>query len=268
MRIFIVILKAMPSGVNQMYPSRNWLYNVWRMSIHSSSTIETAKHARNFLFPLAAAWILLDLGMLLPLQQWLEASFPLFTVIWLLPPLIVLLISRDAAPIGIVRVPRKSFLTALGLNGLGVLLVTLLCEPWSHAYQALIREAAAAATPDATFAWLLLFPDWRGLALMFLYTGLVSIFAEELFFRGWLLQWLGKRLPAVWAILLQALLFSLPQAIAALFLSPVQGFVYLVGYSFIAIGLIGGWAAWRTKSIWPSLVTAVLMNLILVILAR
>jgi membrane protease YdiL (CAAX protease family) len=219
-------------------------------------------------FPiLATLWLVIDLLILLPVQNFLGGSFPLFTVIWLLPPLIALLASKDSGKIGIRRVPVKTFLTALGLNGVGVFLVMLLCEPWSHTYQALIIETLKSTPPDPTFAWLLRFRGWPGAGLMFLYSFLVSMFAEELFFRGWLLQWLGRRLPAVWAILLQAFLFTLPQAIVAFFLAPIQAVVYVACYSFLAIGGIGGWAAWRTKSIWPSLITASLMNLIIVMVA-
>jgi membrane protease YdiL (CAAX protease family) len=232
----------------------------------SPANIAHTKH--NSLFFVAAAWLLLDLLIIIPVQRWLDGAFPFFTFVWLLPPLIILLISKDPGWIGIRRVAMRVFLPALGLNAFGVFLVMALLEPWSHAYQTLIVKALASTPPDTTFAWLLRFPGAPGLVLMFLYTGLVTIFAEELFFRGWLLQWLGKKMPPIWSILLQALLFSMPQAIAALFLGPVQGLVYLVAYSFIAIGVIGGWADWRTKSIWPSLVTATLMNLVMVMLVR
>jgi membrane protease YdiL (CAAX protease family) len=236
------------------------------MTDKSPSVTEILPQARNSLFLPAVIWLALDLLILLAAQQWLKGSFPLFTFAWLLPPLIVLLISRDPGQIGIRGVALKMFLPALGLNALGVFLIAIVCEPWSHAYQALLQKALEAPAPDTTFAWLLRFPGWPGYVLMFLYTGLVTIFAEELFFRGWLLLWLEKKMPATWAILLQALLFTLPQAIAALFLSPIQGAVYVIAYSFFAIGVIGGWAAWRTKSIWPSLITASLMNLIFAII--
>jgi membrane protease YdiL (CAAX protease family) len=93
------------------------------------------------------------------------------------------------------------------------------------------------------------------------------MFAEELFFRGWLLQFMVKRIPVRKALLLQAFLFTLPQAIAAVFLRPIQAYVYII-YSFIAVGLIGGWSAWKTKSIWPGLITVTLMNLIFVMLRQ
>lgn len=227
---------------------------------------EKNKQTRGFYA--AAAWLALALLALAPAGKWLGASFPIFTAAWLLPSLIVLLITRDAGRLGIRRVERKTFLEALSGNVLGVFLVMALLEPWSHAYQALVEKAVAVTPPDPTFAWLVRFPGTLGLLGMFLYAGFISMFAEELFFRGCLLQWLGKKMPALWAILLQALLFSLPQAIAGLFLSPVQGLVYGVAYSFMAVGVIGGWAAWRTKSIWPSLVTVSLMNLIFVVIVQ
>ncbi len=219
-------------------------------------------------FVAVTLWLIFDLLILLPIQQWLNGTLPIFTFVWLLPPLIVLIFSQDPGRIGIRRVAMKTFLPALGLNVAGVSLVMLLFEPWSQAYQTLVRKALESPTPDTTFAWLIRFPGWTGFTLMFFYTGLVTIFAEELFFRGWLLQWLAKKIPVLWAILLQALLFSLPQALAALFLNSIQALVYLACYSVVAIGVFGGWADWRTKSIWPSLITATLMNLIIVVIMR
>ena len=99
---------------------------------------------------------------------------------------------------------------------------------------------------------------------MLLYSGLVTIFAEELFFRGWLLQLLQRRVSKGWAIAIQAALFTVPQLLAALMLSPVQAAVYAAVYSFLAIGLVGGWAAARTQSIWPSLAAATLWNVIMI----
>lgn len=192
----------------------------------------------------------------------------MFTFLWLLPPFITLLIFKDPERIGIRRVALKNLLPVFGLNILGVFLLMILFEPWSQAYQTLVNTAIKSPTPDTTFAWLIRFPGASGMITMFLYTVLVSIFAEELFFRGWLLQWLGKRMPALWAILLQALLFTLPQAIVAIFLSPTQAVVYLACYSFLAIGVVGGWAAWRTRSIWPNLITATLLNLVMVLILQ
>jgi len=43
-----------------------------------------------------------------------------------------------------------------------------------------------------------------------------------------------------------------------------EGILYVVVYAWLTIGIVGGWAAARTGSIWPSLVTATVGNLVLV----
>ncbi len=212
---------------------------------------------------LSVLWCALALAALAPVTGLLRGSFPVFTVLWLLVPLVAVLRTRDAGRVGFRRLPLRelAIVTAANLGALG--LVMVLCEPWSHTYRALLAEVLAAPRPDTTFAWLVRFsmlPAWGGLAL---YSGLVTLFAEELFFRGWLLQALQRRMSAAWAILLQALLFTLPNLMAALFLPPLQGVLYAVAYAWLGIGVIGGWAAWRTRSIWPSLISATICNLVL-----
>lgn len=97
----------------------------------NSKSLSTADVVRQkpALFFFALGWILFDLLALLPVQQWLNGSFPLFTLIWLLLPLIILLISKDPEQIGIRRVAWKALLPVLGFNLLGVFLVMALCEP-------------------------------------------------------------------------------------------------------------------------------------------
>ena len=98
---------------------------------------------------------------------------------------------------------------------------------------------------------------------MLAYSGLVTIMAEELFFRGWLLQLLLRRMDRTRAVVLQATLFALPQLLPALLMPTTQGIVYVVVYSWLIIGLVGGWAAARTSSILPSLVSATILNFVL-----
>jgi membrane protease YdiL (CAAX protease family) len=71
---------------------------------------------------------------------------------------------------------------------------------------------------------------------MVIFSGLVTIFAEELFFRGWLLQWLMRRMKLFQAVVVQAALFTLPQMLAALALPLLQGVLYTVVYSWLAVG--------------------------------
>jgi membrane protease YdiL (CAAX protease family) len=211
-------------------------------------------------------WTILALAVLLPVTFWLKGSFPLFTVVWLVPPIVEVLVMRDTGRVGFISISTGQFIrtTALVL-GLELLAVALV-EPWSHTYQILLQKAVVVSSLDTTFAWLVRFPGFAGLAGMFFYSGAVTLFGEELFFRGWLLQLFQRRLSPLWSILLQAVLFTLPQAIASILLPPLQGILYAVVYSFAITGLIGGWAASRTHSIWPSLTAATLLNLILCII--
>lgn len=216
----------------------------------------------------AAVWILLGLLILIPLATWLDASLPLFTFVWLVIPFVVLLKTGRAATIGILPISWSQFAKYGTINFALLSLVMVLFEPWSHTYQSLLNMVFSSSHPDLTFVWVTRYPGASGLASMLLFSGGVTLFGEELFFRGWLLRSLLKRIGPVWAIGLQALLFAIPQVIAALFLEPIQSVLYISVYSWLAIGVIGGWSAWRTKSIWPGLASAALMNLILTMLLR
>jgi membrane protease YdiL (CAAX protease family) len=209
-------------------------------------------------------WVGIALAALVPATILLQASFPLFTVVWLIVPLLAVGLSRDATRVGFRGISWNKFLGTAAINLAALLLISILVEPWSHAYQALVRGAMSGASPDTTFAWLVRFEGLTAWGGLLLYSGLVTIFAEELFFRGWLLQLLQRRVSRGWAIAIQAALFTVPQLLAALMLSTVQAAVYAAVYSFLVVGLIGGWAAVRTQSIWPSLAAATLWNMIMI----
>ena len=172
--------------------------------------------------------------------------------------------SADATKIGFRSLPWREFIISGAINLSLLILIAVVFEPWSHAYQALVSRALSSTPPDTTFAWLARFSGFRAWAGLIGFSGLVTIFGEELFFRGWLLQALRQRMNKNLAILVQAVLFTLPQALAGLLLAPVQGVVYVVIYSLVAVGLVGGWAASRTRSIWPSLASATLWNALLI----
>jgi len=211
-------------------------------------------------------WAGIALAVLILTALVLHASFPLFTVIWLVVPLWIVIRRANAHHVGFRGISWSKFVSTGAINLSLLLLVSILVEPWSHAYQALVRGAVSGTPPDSTFAWLVRFSGLKAWGGLILYSGLVTMFAEELFFRGWLLQTFLSRMNKVWAIFIQAALFTLPQLLAAFLLSPLQGVVYAVIYSWLAIGVIGGWAAMRTQSIWPSLASATLWNAIMVAL--
>jgi membrane protease YdiL (CAAX protease family) len=208
-------------------------------------------------------WIGLALVSLLPVTSHLDAALPIFTVIWLVAPLVIVVRSGDAGRIGFRALSWRKLATMAGINLALLLLVLALFEPWVDAYGTLVREATAG---DPTFAWLLHYPSPQRWLLMYLYSATVTIFAEELFFRGWLLQWLQRRTSPWRAILLQAALFALPQALPALFLTPLQAVVWIGAYAFLGVGVVNGWSAARTGTIWPGAIAAPVMNLIVTLL--
>jgi membrane protease YdiL (CAAX protease family) len=210
-------------------------------------------------------WSLMAVILSILFSILLKASFPLFTLIWIGVPLIVVLRKKDTGFVGFSGIPLKEFIKVTLIN-LGITLAIIgLFEPWSHTYQTLIRLATDSNTPDVTFAWLKRYNGVKSWLGMFIFGGFVTMFGEEIFFRGWLFQFLKKRINPYWAIIIQALLFIIPNLIAALFMSRIQGVIYTVIYTGIAIGVAGGWAAKRTNSIWPSLVSASIVNLLAVI---
>lgn len=211
-------------------------------------------------------WSLLALAALWPVANLLDGSFPLFTVLWIMVPLVSVIAKGNAARIGFRAIPWREFLFVTAMNLSGLLLIMLLVEPWSHTYRLLVQAAISSEHPDTTFAWLVRLPRNPALGAMFVYSATVTLFGEELFFRGWLLQLLRRRWGTTWAIVGQALLFTVPNLLAAFFLPAPQGILYALVYTFLGIGVIGGWAAARTNSIWPSLVAATVSNLAFVAL--
>ena len=212
---------------------------------------------------LALAWISAALLSLVPVTILLQGAFPLFTVLWLVVPLVVLLRTHNASSLGIRPVPWRTLVAVTMLNLAGLLVLYALCESWSQAYAALIHRVLARKPVDVTFGWLVRVAGVGGWTGMLLMSGLVTIFAEELFFRGWLLLSLRRRMSPLRANVLQATLFTIPQSLAAIVISGTQGLVYAVVYSWLANGMVGGWAALHTRSIWPSLISATLCNFML-----
>ncbi len=214
--------------------------------------------------PVFVTWAVAALLALVPVAVALDAAFPILTVVWILVPLLLVARTRDVAGIGFRRVPPRLFFETAAVNLAFSFALMLTFEPWSHTYEHLLQLATSTQPIDSTFAWLVRLPRLAGLLAMTLYSGLVTMFGEELFFRGWLLQTLRRRMGTWRAIGIQASLFTIPNALVAAFMSPLQGSLYVVVYAWLSVGVIGGWAAARTGSIWPSLASVTLVNLVLV----
>ena len=111
-------------------------------------------------------WCLLALASLIPVTALLEGSFPIFTVLWILVPLGVVLKTRDARRVGFRRIPWREFVRVTAINLGGLFLISLVIEPWSHTYQRLLEAALSSRTPDTTFAWLLRYPRVPALGVL------------------------------------------------------------------------------------------------------
>lgn len=144
--------------------------------------------------------------------------------------------------------------------GVAYAILLILVEPWNGVYDRLL--VLAVEGPDPTFAWLVRLDGvggWLGLAL---FSGFVTLYSEELFFRGWLLQALNRRTQASVAVVGQAVVFTIFQSIPVFFFEPLQAVLYLLVYAF-GLGIIVGAAAQRTQSIWPGLAVVTVANLVL-----
>jgi len=212
---------------------------------------------------LAPIWIISALAGACLATHFLQGQFPIFTIPWLVVPLISVLRSRDARRIGLARVSLKDLVVVTLITVAAQGLITAPFEYWTHTGRKVYEVILAGKPPDATFLWVGRFPGVAGWAAMIAYSGLVTIFAEELFFRGWLLQLLLRRFRPVWAILIQATIFTvLVNGMLTAVMPPLQAAVCALVYSWLGIGVVCGWAAVRTRSIWPGLIVNVLGNAI------
>lgn len=209
---------------------------------------------------IAILWTGLALVALVVTPLVLRTTTPIFQLFWLVVPLVSLVRHRDADRVGFHVPGRGRTFRAAVAAGIAYAILLVLVEPWSGVYDRLL--VLAVEGPDPTFAWLVRidgFGGWAGLAL---FSGFVTLYSEELFFRGWLLQSLNRRMQPGIAVVGQALVFTLFQSIPVFFFEPLQAALYLLVYAF-GLGVIVGVAAQRTRSIWPGLAVVTVANLVL-----
>lgn len=219
------------------------------------------KRERLFIF-----WAVSSLILVILVSIYFKTTFPLLTIIWICVPLGVVIYKKDAGVVGFRAIPINEFIKYTLINLGLTLLIFGLFEPWSHTYQKLLRIIIDSETSDVTFVWLTKYSGIKSWLSMLLFSGFVTLFAEELFFRGWLLQYFKKRTTYYWAIIIQAVIFIIPNTFVAFFMLPAQGIIYTIIYAGVSIGIVGGWTTKCTNSIWPSLVSASILNLIAVLL--
>ncbi|HET6361542.1 MAG TPA: CPBP family intramembrane glutamic endopeptidase [Gemmatimonadota bacterium] len=110
---------------------------------------------------------------------------------------------------------------------------------WSPPIEVFTREGS----PQRDFVGLGITETSVAMALLY---GVVKTgFAEELLFRGLVAGSLGRRLPLVWANLLQALVFLLPHLLVLTMMPEMWGLLPIV----FGTALFLGWARIRSESI-------------------
>jgi len=214
---------------------------------------------------LMLTWIILAFVILTSVVFIYNTSLPIFTYVWLIVTLIVL-INNKVNIIGSIKISKNKLIKYTFIHFLLLSLMYLIFEPWSKAYKLLINLAINATPPDPTFIWLSNGSEISSLIIMFLMTLFITIFGEELFFRGYLYQKFKDKYKPIKAIIIQAFLFALPNLIVTFMMPLVSGIIYVFVYAFLGVGCIGGYTAYKTDSIWPSLISASLMNFLLVII--
>jgi len=114
---------------------------------------------------------------------------------------------------------------------------------------ALIQEAGL-LTEQFAYTEEILSPITNGnLILTIISVVIVAPFAEEFLFRGIIYKTLNKNISVVWSIIIQALLFGVFHA------NLIQG-----AYATL-MGILFGYATYKTKSLWPAIIMHITNNL-------
>jgi membrane protease YdiL (CAAX protease family) len=220
-----------------------------------------AETSRALPFHVAGAWLVVAFAAGIVVPVVLGASVPLFALAMIAIAGGALRRTRSAATIGLsVGAPRRF----LGTTVVATVVITAvfgLAEVVWHPYRELLALVADANTPDSTFAWVV--SGRHHLVAFALYAGLVTMFAEEVVFRGLLLARLRHRGPLI-AIGATTLAFAVLQAIAALQLGVGAAFGFLFLDAIVAVGVVGGAAAWFSRSILPGLIALTVANAVVV----
>ncbi len=211
------------------------------------------------------ALVWLTVAAMLALLTWvrLDCAFPVFTLVALIIPAVALIRGAMPADLGLRPLSPRDFGRYAAANLLLLLGIMALLELLSGCCSDLLALAVDGSITDSAYAWLGVMGGSAGLIGMAVYGSGVVILAQEVFFRGWLLEKLLTHMSTGWAVALQMVFFVLTTLPVALALPWSHGLFYLLAYQGFARGLVSGWVASRTHSIWPGFCAAVVANLVL-----
>jgi membrane protease YdiL (CAAX protease family) len=210
---------------------------------------------------LVTAWLLAATVAAGVVPVVIGASLPLLTFVWLAIAAVVLRRRRSAAALGLARPPRHELAQVTAVATVAMTLLFGIAEIVTHPYRDLLELVREESTPDSTFAWVVEYGRGWGLVGFAVYGGLVTIFAEEIVFRGALMTRLRQRGRTV-AVGGTTVAFAAVQALPAALLSARAAVGFLVIDAVLAVGVVGGLAAYRTRSILPALVAITVANVV------
>jgi membrane protease YdiL (CAAX protease family) len=130
------------------------------------------------------------------------------------------------------------------------LIITVIGVGISIGYEALLQALGWSTSSDIYMPFN---ANGIGIALFAITAVIVAPVAEETFFRGFMLQGIGKRLGYTWGTVISSALFALAH------ISPTN----LV--PIFILGLMLSWIYYKTKSIWPCIIVHAAYNSIALI---
>ncbi len=189
------------------------------------------------------------------------AALPALTLVWLAIAAIVLWRTGTPSALGLVRVERGELISVTVAATVVMTLLFGAAEAMFHPYRELLELIRDESSPDSTFAWVIEYGRGWGLVGFAVYGVLVTIFAEEVVFRGALMARLRRRGPWV-AVTGTTVAFSAVQALPAALLPLDAAVGFLLIDAVVAVGIVGGLVAYRTRSILPALVAITVANVV------
>lgn len=138
---------------------------------------------------------------------------------------------------------KKGLQLALAVTAIGIGIST--------GYEALLEKLGWSTSSDNIYSTIT--PNNIGIAFFAITAAVVAPLAEETFFRGFLLQGIGKRLKFAWAAIISAAIFAI---------------VHLSPSGLVPIFILGMMLAWlynKTQSIWPCIIVHAVYNSIALI---
>ena len=210
-------------------------------------------------------WTVAALFLLFYQSQLYGTDTPLFTIVWIAITFLAVLVSSDGKYAGFSKVKFNEFFLVFFLNLILLAAIFVVLEPLSGTFRLVIDKTIRSPLVDPAYYWITRYEGWQGIGGFFLTNFIILIFAEEIFFRGFLIQFISLKMNKFWGVLIQAFIYLLFIVILNFNLPPVQNYILLVGYSFFGRGIIGGWAAARTDSILPPLLAVSIVNTLIIV---